>query len=260
MITNTRITPAAEAAAQRYGLLVEGWRSLFQMALSKADGPGRAIAEVKEQAYAMAWAYIDAEREEIRDQFAAVAYEAHQSAHDQIGSETPEALSDALTDLLSESEEYLATELIIQTERDIAFLVKSLRQTALQIQISARSQGIAPKAALIQHRIGNAAELHFFFHDRGGQKWPSRKFVRGVWRHSLLSIYNETVLLTLADHGFREAQVYHASKKADVHGMILAMHSGSEHPTYAEVRNEIFHPNADAVLGAVEEDSDVSAE
>ena len=121
-------------------------------------------------------------------------------------------------------------------------------QTALQVTVASKSEGISLQTALAQYRIGNAAELHFFFHDRRNQKWPSRKFIRAVWRHHLLTAFNEVTLLTLAEHGVTTARIEHINPKADSNGLLVAMNSSTELPTYAEIRNEIFHPNSDAIL------------
>ena len=244
------MSAAAEAAAQRYGLLVEGWRALYQSALDRSDfGTPRQMLRITEEAYAMGHRFLDTERIEVQRATREIALEAHRATLAEIGAESADELADAASEHLSDAESYLTHEITIQIERDIAFLKQSLRKAYLQVAVASRAQGIAPKAALIQYRIGNAAELHFFFHNRGGQKWPSRKFIRGVWRHHLLAVYNEIVLMDLADHGFDRAEVRHLNPDAHSNGMQISMHTGSALPTYSEIRNEVFHPNSDAILG-----------
>lgn len=248
-----RFSAEAEAAAQRYGLLVEGWRALYRSALEGTDfGTERQVRRVTEQAYAMARRFLETERELIAARSAEIASEATRTTLVSLASRDAPDFTDAVSDHLSAAERYLDHELSIQVERDIAFLVQSLRRTYLQVAIAARSTGMPPRAALIQYQVGNATELHFFFHDRQGQKWPSRKFVRAIWRHHLLSLYNEVVLLILADHGVTQAQVENINPTNFNHGMIIAMSSGSSLPTYSEIRNEVFHPNSDAILKRVE--------
>ncbi|SER25995.1 hypothetical protein SAMN05216548_1149 [Faunimonas pinastri] len=248
MIT-TRMTAESEAAAQRYELLIEAWRAIYQAAIASPDfGSARQLADVRAEAYDLARTFISTEAAMIDAHSVEIASEAHQTTLRELGAESASELTEAAGEHLIAAVSYLTHELSVQIERDVAHLVESLRKAVLQVTIAARSRRITMKAALLQYRIGNAADIQFFFHDRGNAKWPSRKFVRAVWRHHLLSLYNEIVLLTLADHGLDQAEVSHVDPNAQSHGMRIAMSSDSELPTYAEVRSGIFHPNADAIL------------
>ena len=243
------MTAEAEAAAVRYGMLVDGWRSIYQREMDASDfGSARQMNRVSEQAYAIGRQFLDTEAGLIEESSMIIVREALRATSDELATPAAETLTDAVRDHLGDAENYLLHELSIQIERDIAFLKQSLRKAALQVTIAARAQRIPLRAALIQYRIGNTTELHFFFHDRRNQKWPSRKFVRAVWRHHLLALYNEVVLLTLADHGIETAMIRHADPNYHSHGLVIAMSSGTSLPTYSEIRNEIFHPNSDAVL------------
>lgn len=248
MITR-QMSAAAEAAAQRYGTLVEGWRLLFARSFSEQDfGSARQIIRIKNSAYEMARAFLRTEVDLIETEFRQVALEAQGSTLSSLAIPLAQELTDDALELLAASAEYLQTELSVQIERDIAWLLQSVRSANLQVFISSSSRGISRQAAVMEYRIGNAAELQFFFHDRRNQKWPSRKFVRAVWRHSLLNLYNETVLLTLAEAGQGTAYIIHANPQSDNHGLQIALSSGTELPTYGEIRSEVFHPNSDAVL------------
>jgi hypothetical protein len=239
----------AEAAAQRYGLLVEAWRGLYNQALDAPDfGTQRQIEAIVAQAYEIARTFRNSEEDHIALVSTQIAERARRETLDALASTDTRELTDAASEHLGDAESYLLHEIAIQVERDIAFLKQSLRRTYLQVALAARSRDLPTRTALLQYRIGNATELHFFFHDRGNQKWPSRKFIRGVWRHHLLSLWNEVVLLTLSDHGLEEADIAHANPGSHVHGMRIAMASNSKWPTYAEIRNEVFHPNSDALV------------
>lgn len=251
MITQ-RFSAEAEEASARYGLVVEVWRSLFRGALdSAAFGSAQQIQAVRDQAYSIARAFLERERVLITERSLSVAQSARQGALSQLGSIDTVELTDAMRAHLGVVEQHLASEIAIQIERDIGALQVALQRTNLQVSIAARAHGVSLRAALVQYRMGNASDLHFFFHDRRNQKFPSRKFVRSVWRHHLLSLYNEVVLLTLSDHGEISAQVRHANRSSEFDGQIVAMSAGSEQPTYAEVRDAVFHPNADAILERV---------
>jgi hypothetical protein len=101
---------------------------------------------------------------------------------------------------------------------------------------------------MIEYMIGNKTDIDFFFHDKASRKWESKLFVRSVYRQTLLSVYNEIVLYTLADHGIDRAEVEHHSPDAQHDGMVIALSSSTELPTYSEIRETVFHPNANAWL------------
>lgn len=247
MITNEWMTPAAEEAAARYDLLVRAWQMMFTQAGVNSDvGSARSLYRVQFDAHLLGQSHLKREREEIRATLEEIAVAAQGVALLSVGIDAPPELSDAVSEAVVASFEHLSLELIVQVERDVAFLTRSLRQHALQVAIAARSQRIPIAAASLQARIGSAVILSVA--DRAGTKWPSRKFVRTLIRHALLLLYNDVVLITLAEHGIETAEVAHLSAKADVHGMIIAMSPNAEFPTYAEIRDEVFHPNADAIV------------
>jgi hypothetical protein len=252
MIITQIISGEADSAANRYGMLVEAWRASYARALDQSHfGTPKQLQQILVDAYAVAGLFLDAERQLIADVSDKIALEAQQATLDQLGAASASTLADAVSEHVRASDAYLEREVMIQIERDIAFLQMSVRRTYLNVSMSARAQNLATRAALMQYRIGNASELNFFFHDRRNQKWPSRRFVRAVWRQHLLSVYNETVLLTLIEHGLDTALIEHADKKAPPHGMEISVNSDSELPNYAEIKDDLFHPNADAFLTMV---------
>jgi hypothetical protein len=248
MISQT-LTTRAESASLRYRMLIESWRSMFMRALDRPnfDKPS-VVNDLVGDAREMAKNYALSERTHVETQSVEIASEAHTATLDALRSQDARDLSEAVTEQLKALERYVLNEIAIQIERDIAFLRQSYLSVALQVKIAARSQRIGLRSALIQYRVGNAAELSFFFRDRRNQRWPSHKFIRSVWRQHLLAVYNETVLIDLAEHGQRFAEVSHLSPSSQFHGMKIALSSNTSHPTYAEIRNEIFHPNSEAIL------------
>lgn len=244
-----RMSTEADAAAQRYEMLVEGWRSIYVRSLDSGSfGTQRQLSQLIEQAYNLARTYLNTENQIIVDTTRAIALEAQGATQAQLSVPVSDELTGPASDQLIASVEHLQSEITIQVERDIAFLKNAITKTFLTVAMSARAQGLSVKAALVQLRIGGAAELNFFFHDRGNRRWPSRKFIRAMWRVTLLGIYNETVMLTLADYGIDHAQVHHTNPNADNHGTMISMNSNSSLPTYAEIVTEIFHPNSEAIL------------
>lgn len=248
MILN-RLNQEAELAAIRYGLLTDSWRSIFHDTLNRSGfGYPYATEQAIGEAYDIAQDFLADERERASRIIAEIASEAHQTTIADLRSIDTSELTERALEHLRATHSYLIDELVAQIHRDIALLRQTLQRVSLEVSIASRSRGIPERTALIEYRIGNQADMQFVFHDRHARKWASKKFVRAIWRHTLLSVYNEIVLFVLADHGVARARVEHEDSSAQSHGMIIAMGSNTEFPTYSEIRNEIFHPNANAVL------------
>jgi hypothetical protein len=252
-MTPTQImTQDAEAAGARYGMMVDGWRALYGAALDQSHfGSPKQLADVTAQAYGLARTYLAVETAFIARESDAYALEAQRATLDELGSDAATELSGPASEHLSALNDYLTHEIKVQIERDIAFLRQSLRSTYLQVQMASRANKLPLRSALMQYRIGNSAEIQFFFHDRRAQRWPSRRFIRSVWRQHLLAVYNETVLITLSEHGVDTAEIRHLDPKSQHHGAKLSIDSNTDLPTYAELKPVVFHPNADAILGRV---------
>jgi len=246
---STRLSAEADAAAHRYGLMIESWRAFYRAAMNDRDlGSAAQMNRIAGQAYETAKIYLANERRSLEDTSFGIASEAHWATLEQIVVDVADELPLAVSEHLEALVEYVLNEIAIQIERDIAFLKQSLQRASLQIRLSARSRRTTIRAATLEYRIGNVAELDFFFHDRRNMKWPSRKFIRAIWRQHLLAVYNETALIELAEHGHDIAEIWHPSPNSEVYGMRLSMKSSGALPTYSEVRNQAFHPNSDAII------------
>jgi hypothetical protein len=254
-----RLSMDADEAAKRYQTLTEAWRSLYNAAMDRQNsGFPAAIESLRSQAYDIASSFLETERELIAARAEEIVREALTATQRDLSLDDALDVSDEVGELLNESQRYLAQEIAIQIERDIAHLIRSYQKVALQIRLSAQSRAISVRTAAIEHRMGNLGELQFYFHDRLSRKWSSNKFIRAVWRMTMLSIYNETVLLTLSDYGRQLAYIEHLDVKSPAHGVVLSMSSTSSYPTYTEIRDEYFHPNSDAIIVGAGEATDVS--
>lgn len=243
-----RLDRESDAAAQRYLLLVGTWNGLYQNAFFSGDLTSPpAINDLRDQALAVGGFYMTAEQDAISERLHSIAVDAQGATLDAIAAPVVDKLAEQPSEHVVALSEYLDSELSVQISRDVEFMRRQLRNTALAIRMAAQAQGISTKAAAIQHRAHNAAELKFQFKDRAGRKWPSHKFVRSAWRQSLLQTHNDTVLLTLADHGLTEAEIQRPSASPER----ISLLPGSSLPVYAEIRDEVFHPNSEAVLAAV---------
>ena len=244
----------AEEAGRRYAVLIDGWRHFYVQAVMSPDaGTPKSMTRISEAAYANARSFLDTERLVIREISEQIALQARRDAlNDVSATSTHENLPERVTELLTSSLSDLENEIVMQIERDIAFLRKSARHTALEVELAAQVQGIARSVAQMRLRIYGRPELAFSIRDRAGRRWPSHNFVRTIWRQHLLDTYNETVLSTLADFGIDRAMV--SAPGANHDGQLVTMLQGAELPTYREVRDAIFHPNSEAFLAHPGED------
>jgi hypothetical protein len=249
MIATQLMTTMAAAAATRYTMLIEGWKALYNRALDDPRfGAPVQITGLTQDAYAMARRYLDAEGLEMSEAFEQIAREALTATRAELSVEDSDELPDDVDEHVSAFVEHLMSELSIQIERDIATLKKTLQQTILGVTLAAAAQRLPLRTALIQHRIAINTDVKFGFTDRRYAKWPAQGYVRTIWRHNLLSLYNDVVLMTLADAGVDTARVRHTDTTAATHGLEISMVDTTELPTLADIRDQTFHPNANAIL------------
>ena len=245
------LTSIAETATQRYQLVVEAWRGIFERTISAQDfGSPSRIEIAALDAQSIAIRYLEREVEAIERSLDGIALEARRATLHDFSSIDALDLTDEALELVRDSARYLHDELARQIKRDIETLVQALRRVSLEVSRSARARGVSKRAALMEYRISNRSGVHFSFQDRATRKWQSDKFVRTVWRHAALSLYNEVVLSTIADHGETVALIDHAAGSSNFHGVQVSLMSSSEFPAFSEVRDEVFHPNSDHILRA----------
>lgn len=246
-----RFSQEADAAAARYGLLIDALRSLYLSAFQdRSFGAPALLKRLAAEADALIAAYLRTEERLADSALHAIAQNALGATRRELMISFPKNETDAIGELTSATLDYLRVELALQAQRDKNTLIEAVRHAALQISLSARAVGQSREMAIRQYQF--SANLEFYFRDRRNHRLLARKFVRALWRQALLSLYNEVVLVTLAEHGESTAQVEHLDAKAPIDGMIIAMSASAAHPIYDEVRSQIFHPNSDAVLKRTE--------
>lgn len=247
-----KLSLAADQASQRYDNLTRLWQGLFIRMITHPDfGAARLTGELVEAAYADAQTYLDTERAAIDRELTEIAVEAHRELRAKITSNDAENLSDAALEHLSDTREYILDEIIAQIHRDIAFMRNAMQRMGLEIRTIARARRITERRALVEYRLTHSDMLDFVFQDRRGRRTPSRSFIRLLWRQTALAVFNEVVMLTLSDHSIDRAAVMHLEEGVAVQVDTLVI--GGDGPTYSELRNTYFHPNANAWLD-LEED------
>lgn len=243
------MSASADAAAARYGDFVESLRAIFQRAIMSSKlGTPRHFAQVDGEGYEVARLFISNEEALISQEIDRLAGLATDNLYAQMGAPSPADVTDEQFTYLQDVKDGLLREIVIQVERDILFLHNSLRRAYIQASLTARGNNVPLQLAIMQAQTTNASELHFFFHDRMNRKWPSRKFVRAVWRQALLAAYNEITMMILVDHGMTTARINHIDPGASSNGVILSLVPHGELQSYVDVRDQVFHPNSDAIL------------
>lgn len=242
-------TDRSDRAAIRYGTLIDAWRGLYLGAInSPRFGDESTIASALSQAESISETWFSAEADQIFEDSRFVAYEARRVTLETLGSNDEAVLTDAMHDHFIESIDFITREIETQIDRDVAQLRDALRRARLVVSLAAQSESTTYNVARMLYRVGNTFRLEFYFHDRRHRRLASRKFVRQLYRHHLLTLYNEIVLMTLVEHGQRFARVAHVDNNAKKDGMIVALAPNTVYPTYLEIRDDVFHPNAGAVL------------
>jgi len=229
----------AEASHLRYGNLQAQFTNIFIRTLAKSSlYDESAIADMKIALEKAASQFQAEESRYLRQAIIEVAENARTATLSELSSSTSAKLPKALIQALRASEDYCASEIAQQCAHDAAFLEKKLRKAWMAIDIDASAQNSSITTAHRSFMIAHSERLDRIF----------SKSIRSTVRHALLTSYNETVLTTLADHGAKTVTVSHVDRKANVDGVILSITLNTCMPTYFDVRDDFFHPNANAVL------------
>lgn len=245
----TQLSEISDNAAQRYGMVTETLRGICTRAIAHPNfGTPKVMSGAVGEAYDVARAFLSSEETHISQEREKIASKARQRFYSELSTDERNDEWNALIDAYSAIETHLRSELAIQCERDIALMRQSLARTAMQVAINARARQISMRQAAIQYQIGSSKDVKFYFRDRMNRRFPSRKYVRSLWRQQLLDTYNETMIGLAARFNLSFVEVEHLHGKAGVHGMRLSLVAGSENPTYSDVRDDVFHPNSDALL------------
>ncbi|MGV1754835.1 hypothetical protein [Agrobacterium sp. CG674] len=244
----------ADQAAERYRHLTDAWQHLYSRALSSPDfGTGGQIQAVVAEAYQIAQSYLDSEGDAIASQLHEIAVEAQGLAKRKIADSDDDLLAIDAQTHLSESQRYIRDEIVAQINRDIANIRQTLQRAVLDVSMLARTRRLNTRAAVVTWRMTTDEAVNFAFTDRRSHRTPSAKFIRGLWRQTMLSVHNETTLMTIADHGLNQAAVLKLEEGVEIH--VDTIWLDGQGTSYSDIRVGLFHPNSNAYLGVL----DVSA-
>lgn len=238
-----RYTELAHQASDRYQAVLATFRGMLYGVLSDPFSE-RTADQLRKQAVEVGRMYLRAEVPLIEEAVTESAQDALDSVHADLGVSVAQDVPDRLSAFLHAHMDYLENELRAQLSRDVEMLVRRYREHALEAHLArVTNSGFAAPSAI------TADKSRFYFRDRMGRLYPSTKYVRTSWRHTLLVIAAEFYALEAAELGATTVEVIHEDSHAAVNGMRISL-DGSFEPTFLDVRDEVFHPQAQVVLRA----------
>lgn len=187
----------------------------------------------------------------IATQLEAHTYEVRNSALDAQESVLSDPDFASLNEYLSETVEALCGALWACIYRDDLTAERELRKVALNVDLLQSTTGMSRIGALIKTKFGRVSGMPFVQMDRLGRKRASESFVRSLVRHHLVLTDVETRLFAMAKQGSDLAQVMRQDgTKAEIFSITGVSRN---YPSYEEIRDTVFHPNATATVIAFRE-------
>jgi hypothetical protein len=235
----TRYTEVSTKASDRYQAVLTTFRGLL-FAFLNEEYSSRRADELRSQAVDVGRMYFRTEDQFISNEVHQSAQEALSTVKEQLGLAGSADIQDRYAAFLENHEEFLRSEVQAQLSRDVELLVRRYREAALERHLYGSGRP----------SIGND-RLRFFFRDRAGRLYPSQKFVRSVWRHSLVTIGAEFFALEAADRGAIEIEVQ-AEPQSQWNGLRIGISLSSNETPFSDVREEVFHPQTQVTLKVVD--------
>lgn len=250
MTAPERFSAVAQAAADRYLEMIYAFRAAYDGAVARHDALTPRAAEVLTgELYRIGRVHVATETQIIERELAQTVSDALRDVTSALAVTDTDDIEKAVSDALSASHEHLRREVSAQVERDITTTIKRYRDLGLAVEIETRASGWQRSAVIARRRLAQPTLRHYF-KDRSGRRWPSQRFIRSAWRHAMLDLYNEVVMHELATRGETEAIVWHPDRNARAFGQIVSL--TGEGVAYEDIRDDVFHPNSDAILAAVQ--------
>lgn len=239
------------AAVDRYGSFLSVLRAQSD-AVFRRDPTSEAMRnEALKTAQSAARTFLVSEQVQIEQDSRYVALSAQRAALTDMGYSSS-GLTSKIEDFVLDSAYFTSRILAAQAERDVIAMAQHIQNTALRVDLYARSGRHTVSSAAAQVMIEDRMVPAFRFVDRMGRKFKASKHIRDTYRMHLLNIYNEVYMDTVATYGRETVRVYHPNPDYKWFGAELLIVTGGsadpDLPLYYDVREEIFHPSSDAVV------------
>lgn len=245
------IAEMTNEAGVRYGLFLENIRAQADRVLNSDPTNMAKVEECIALCREIARQYVSMEQATLNDESVEISNEALQQINLDVGTQTP-ALDDRFAQFIFSAVSYTVSIIAGQVERDLAAIAQHLRIGAQRVDLYVRSGRYTKTMAVAQVGQDNVQSPVFRFTDRMGRNYKSSKHIRDIYRHHLLTTYNEVYLDLAAEHGHDTLYVWHPDPSYRWFNSKLALVSGTGSPLYYDYREEVFHPSSNALLTLLE--------
>jgi hypothetical protein len=241
-----RYTEIATQAGERYVEILHTFRSLLFSAQAQPFTNARAN-RLRSTALDIGRSFLVGEKDHIYSALRETAQQTVRSAQTDVSVSPVSELPQNFEAFLEQSESFLATELATQLTRDAESLVRRYREFAVEADVAARTRGVNMRAAVAAVGMSASDRLKFQFRDRGGRLYASQKFIRTIWRQTLVAVGAEFYLLEAADRGATKIEIVHPDPHSAWHGYEIDL---TDTASFLDIRDEAFHPQSNAILKA----------
>lgn len=233
-------------AGERYVNFLMSLRGVLASTRSTPPKDTRAFSAIRTGSYEVARVYMDTEIEFLDRDLNRLQEHARALVRTEVLSGPPSSTY-ALSDYSEEIVTWFRQELRSQIERDINSAVQKRREIILDATITSRTKGV-PLLEAYELALTRREGVNFYFTDRSGRRYPSQKFIRQLFRHTLLTAAVETFALEAASYGVTELEITHPDKNHSFNGELITLVETPNVLTLADVRDDVFHPNSNAFL------------
>jgi hypothetical protein len=160
-------------------------------------------------------------------------------------------LPDTVSAYMDELSAFYDTEITSQLQRDISQASNRLHEFALEVFMQRTQPFVSDQDAHVKALIDTSEQTRFFFRDRSGRRHASQKFVRSMFRQTLLLAGLHAYAVEAALAGALHMVVTHPENKAGVTGTQIGFRRDQGMPLITDLKDEIFHPNSRAFVKAV---------
>lgn len=247
VIQNT-FTEMSGAFVTRYLDFLEMLRRQIDVAVRKGANNATVRQDANSAMRSIAREFLAAEAETLDAETERVA----QKAAVQVGYDiqVSSSLDEAIDEFISSAVQYTLQIISAQIERDITAASQTILSSGLQVEMFVRQNGMSQSAAVFaSFSIENTNQI-FRFADRAGRKFKSSKHMRDIYRHHLLTIYNEVYLSIASTFGVDKLYLSHPDQSYTNNGKSISINNDESDFLYYEVRDEIFHPSSNSILTA----------
>lgn len=223
--------------AIRYTTFLETIQAAYNRTILSADLSPRTLDQFKKEIANIHKHYLEREVQMLVD--------VHDKLQNMISSDTQAQKISVVDDsewgnYLSDNTNFLYESIKIQSYKDTLHINNFIRAKALQV----RSLNDYQSAYSL---VFNHSELSFYYTDKLGRKINSVKYVRTASRDYLVKNYNDMVVGSAILNGNDTVTVDHVDHNHEDYGKVFAV-SGSHDVNYFDVREDVFHPNSNAIV------------